>query len=71
MNELHRIESLFESKCKQNKMYAFSYSMVQPPEVDILIKGEQIYIVTEFKYLGMILHPSLYLGNILNKLLKL
>ncbi len=48
----------------------FSKTMVQPADVEILIKGERTDIVTEFKYLGVILDPNINFKKHVKKMVK-
>ena len=48
-------QSCLSLNVKKTKSMFFSKTMVQPPNTDIFIKGERIYIVTDFKYCGVTL----------------
>ena len=56
----HRLDqSCLSLNVNKTKGMIFSKTIVQPPNADILIKGEKIDIVTDFKYLGVTLDPNL------------
>ena len=58
MIALERITHWLDQSClninvNKTKGTFFSKTIVQPPNADIIIKGEKIDIVTDFKYLGL------------------
>lgn len=73
---LERITHWLDQSClslnvNKTKGMFFSKTMVQPPNTDILIKGEKIDIITDFKYLGVTLDPNLNFKKHVKKTVKI